>query len=80
MLNSSVTSKGQVTIPVTLREKLGLKPGDKVAFVEKAGEVVLQRVENRVESVFGLFKASKGGSLEGIDSAVNEARSRRVRR
>lgn len=80
MLTSSVTSKGQVTIPVTLREKLGLKPGDKVAFVEKAGEVVLQRVENRVESVFGLFKASKAVSLEGIDSAVNEARSRRARR
>ena len=29
---SSLTSKGQVTIPAALRRKLGLRPGDRVAF------------------------------------------------
>ena len=41
MLNSSMTTTGQVTIPASLRERLGLKPGDKVAFVEDAGKVIL---------------------------------------
>jgi len=33
---AKVSSKGQVTIPVEIRKKLGLKAGDKVIFLEKA--------------------------------------------
>lgn len=45
MLSSSVTTKGQVTIPAELREKLGIKPGDRVGFIEKNGKVEIQRQE-----------------------------------
>jgi len=31
---AKVTSKGQITIPVAVRQKLGLKEGDKVMFLE----------------------------------------------
>ena len=30
---AKVTSKGQVTIPVEIRKKLGIKNGDKVLFI-----------------------------------------------
>ncbi|MEW6663496.1 MAG: AbrB/MazE/SpoVT family DNA-binding domain-containing protein [Bacillota bacterium] len=30
-----ISSKGQVTIPIEIRKKLGLKEGDKVVFLEK---------------------------------------------
>lgn len=33
MTSATVTSKGQVTIPVDVRNKLGLRPGSRVAFV-----------------------------------------------
>ncbi len=33
-VKSKVTSKGQVTIPKDVRERLGLKPGDEIEFVE----------------------------------------------
>jgi len=36
---SQVTSKGQVTIPKPIREKLGLRPGDTVEFIEEKGVV-----------------------------------------
>lgn len=36
-----ITSKGQVTIPKAVREKLGLKPGSNVDFEEEGGQVVL---------------------------------------
>lgn len=40
---STITSKGQVTIPAPIRRTLGLKQGDKVAFVIKdEGEVALR--------------------------------------
>lgn len=36
MASATVTSKGQVTIPVDVRIKLGLRPGSRLAFVPTA--------------------------------------------
>lgn len=38
---AKVTSKGQITIPVEIRKKLGLKEGDKVLFLEEGGKIVI---------------------------------------
>ena len=38
---AKVTSKGQVTIPVEIRKKLGIKNGDKVLFKEDAGRIYM---------------------------------------
>ena len=38
-----VTSKGQVTIPIEIRESLGIVPHSEVEFVEEGGQVVLRR-------------------------------------
>lgn len=38
-----ITSKGQVTIPVALREKHGLLPETEVEFVEISGRVVIRK-------------------------------------
>lgn len=38
---AKVTSKGQVTIPIEIRKKLGVKNGDKVLFVEEAGRIYM---------------------------------------
>ena len=38
---SRVTSKGQVTIPIDMRRKLGIKDGDKVAFIEDGNRIVI---------------------------------------
>ena len=42
---SSVTEKGQATIPAAIRRHLGIKKGDKVAFRIERGKAVLQKVE-----------------------------------
>ncbi len=33
-MKTKITSKGQVTIPKIVRDRLGLKPGDEIEFVE----------------------------------------------
>ncbi len=38
---AKITSKGQITIPVDIRRKLGVKEGDKVLFVEEAGRIYI---------------------------------------
>lgn len=38
---AKITSKGQITIPIDIRKKLGLKDGDKVLFVEENGKITM---------------------------------------
>lgn len=38
---AKVTSKGQITIPLEVRNSLGLKSGDKVLFIEENGKWVI---------------------------------------
>lgn len=41
---STVTQKGQATIPADVRKKLDLHPGDKVGFEITDGEVILRKI------------------------------------
>lgn len=48
MGKSKLTSKGQITIPKDVRERLGLKPGDEIDFVEdQSGFRVQKRIRAR---------------------------------
>ena len=38
---AKVTAKGQVTIPIEIRKKLGIKNGDKILFVEESGRIYM---------------------------------------
>lgn len=38
---AKITSKGQITVPVEIRRKLGVREGDKILFVEEAGRVYM---------------------------------------
>ena len=40
-----VTSKGQVTVPVEIREQLGIQPGTEVEFEVAGDTVVLRKVQ-----------------------------------
>ena len=40
--SSTISSKGQVTIPIEVRHRLGLKEGDKVEFVQEEGRTFLR--------------------------------------
>lgn len=42
---ATLTSKGQVTLPKSVRQLLGLDTGGKIAFDVRAGEVIVSRVE-----------------------------------
>ena len=42
-MNATITSKGQVTIPAAIRERLGLKQGDQLEFTEERGVTVLRK-------------------------------------
>ncbi len=41
--SSTISSKGQVTVPLEIRERLGLKAGDRVEFVVDNGQTLIRR-------------------------------------
>ena len=52
-LETTVTSKGQVTIPQQIRQKLGLKPHDKVRFDVSGNVVTLHPAPSKLLAGFG---------------------------
>ena len=42
-----ITEKGQVTIPKTIRDRFGLRPGMEVRFVEKNHRVLLEKAQGK---------------------------------
>jgi AbrB family looped-hinge helix DNA binding protein len=57
MASSTVTSKGQITIPADMREALGLRPGDRVGFhLEKDGRIRVFKVESITDATAGSMR------------------------
>lgn len=54
---TTLTRKGQVTLPVEIRRKLGLKEGDKVAFVEGEHSIEVVRPRSVVARTVGILKS-----------------------
>ncbi len=69
MTTSSLTVKGQVSIPVRLRKMLGLAAGDRVRFSEDGGRVYLAK-EPDISAIFGVVKARKTATLAQMDAAI----------
>jgi antitoxin PrlF len=47
MIVAKVTSKGQVTIPKKVRDRLGVHPGEDVGFEEKEGVIVITKAVSK---------------------------------
>jgi len=74
MLHSTVTSKGQTTIPDKIRKALRIKPGDKLEY-EVDGERATIRVHPGIRSLKGVLASNKGKgmSFAEIREAAAEA-------
>jgi AbrB family looped-hinge helix DNA binding protein len=60
-----LTTKGQVTIPIAVREAVGLRPGDAVEVVARSGEAVVRRVSDQESRGQRAVRAMKGrGKVE----------------
>jgi antitoxin PrlF len=62
---STITKKGQVTIPKPLREKLNIQEGDSLAFEMRDGMLLLKKKERK--SILSLGGIAKGRQV-GVGS------------
>lgn len=72
--DATVTSKGQTTIPVEIREKLKLKPGDKIRFVMQGDKIYLRAKNKKAADLAGILHDPDRPpfSLQDIDEAIGE--------
>jgi len=65
-MQTTLTEKGQITIPIKLRRRLGLVAGQKLEFDEGGGCLKLKKVVSRakMESVRGCLKATLCDSVD----------------
>ncbi|MFZ4760805.1 MAG: AbrB/MazE/SpoVT family DNA-binding domain-containing protein [Burkholderiaceae bacterium] len=72
MTVTSVTSKGQVTIPKELRQRLGIRQGSRIEF-SLVGDQVVLRVRSspaaESDSGFGLLKSRRAAVPADLDPA-----------
>ena len=68
---AKITSKGQVTLPVGLRERLGLRDGDSVEFYfDDQGHVLMRQRNAPATLVFEQFNNEVMVATHGTDDAA----------
>lgn len=74
-MQATMTAKGQVTVPKPIRDRLKLKPGDRVDFVLDSGdEVRVVPVTASVRQLKGMVaRPRKTVTLEQMDDAIAKA-------
>ena len=79
MIGSKLTAKGQITIPKRIREKLNLEPGDRVLFIEREGEIVLEPVKYTLLDLRGSVKSKKNpDDFDDVRQTVKNCTSRNI--
>lgn len=78
-MQATITSKGQVTVPKAVRDRLNLRPGDKLEFLLEDGDAVrLVPVTAPLSMLKGMVPApGRTVSLEEMEAAVRRAASDR---
>jgi antitoxin PrlF len=74
---STISSKGQITVPQEIRKRLGLAPGDRVEFVVEEDRTVIRPARSEVnpfEKFVGILGPFPGGE-EGIKAWIDDMRS-----
>ena len=74
MATATITSKGQVTIPASVRAALGLSAGSRIEFVEtEKGQYAIVAATEPVQSLKGMLrKPASPVSVEKMNDAIAE--------
>jgi len=78
MASATVTSKGQITIPVDVRNQLGLSTGDRIEFVrnEQSGHYEMLPATSSVTALKGIIrKPARAVTIDEMNDAIAQSGS-----
>lgn len=69
---AKVTSKGQITIPKQVRDKLGIEPGEGISFIEKDGIFYIKKAVHKspFDKWVGKLKTLKGRKSDELTAEL----------
>lgn len=71
MATTTLTSKGQLTLPKEIRDRLGLKEGDRLRVIAEEGRIILTRSHIRLENLTGILPApARPITVEEMNEAI----------
>lgn len=76
--STTITVKGQVTIPKEIRKALGLSPGDRVVF-EKEGNTIVLKSAKTLLDFRGYVKAERYISPEEARKIIKQKRGEKIK-
>ena len=81
MPSASLTSKGQITLPKTIRDRLKVVTGDRVDFVVEGDRVIVRAATGDLRSLQGILRrpGRKPVSVDDMNAAIAGFHSRRQR-
>jgi AbrB family looped-hinge helix DNA binding protein len=74
---SKVGRRGQIAIPRLIRQELNLQEGDRLAFVRRGDEVVLQPLKTTLSDFRGSIPVSEPQNFDAIRQQVLDRRAYR---
>lgn len=83
MVVAAITSKHQITIPSPVRRRLGLRRGDRIAFIpDKNGNFTLSKSSEQISDGFArkFVRPVKAGAAKGKAQASRQAAAAAYRR
>lgn len=75
---SKVGRRGQIAIPRAIRQELKLQEGDRLAFVRRGDEVVLQPLKHTLNDFRGSITVSEPQDFDAIRQQVIDRRAYRT--
>ena len=72
MITAKITSKGQITLPKKVRQKLGVEPGEIVSFEEKEDMIFIRKAVR--PSPFDRWKGALNARAKSTDEIITDLR------
>jgi len=72
---TTITSKGQMTLPKAVRDDLKLKPGDQIDVVKEGGRYVLRPRNLSADDLYGILHrpGERPLAVKEMDEALSQA-------
>ena len=78
MIISVIGRRGQMTVPRPLRRSLNLQEGDRVAFIRRGNEIVLQPLTHTLLDLRGSVPVAESQDFDAIRDQVIQEHARKV--
>jgi len=69
-----LSKKGQIVIPQKIREKMGIKTGERLVIFIRGDETVMLTPQKYAEYTCGLMKGTWGSTKKEVEEYINEER------